>query len=75
MKNVLRLISFISAIWLACYGHDTQQMMLWGIGLIYAALFMAVQLWPIKKPHRGNGETKDLEQSERNINFEETQIV
>ena len=54
MKNALRIISFIAAIWLACYGHDTQQMMLWGIGIMYAVLFALAQLLPKEKRHGGN---------------------
>ena len=54
MKNALRIISFISAIWLACYGHDTQQMMLWGAGMMYAMLFMAAQIYPKEKRHGGD---------------------
>lgn len=59
MKNALRIISFISAIWLACYGHDTQQMMLWGAGMMYIVLFMAAQLFPKEKRHGGDRDAND----------------
>ena len=74
MKNLIRVSTFIAAVWLMCYGHDTQQMILWGIGGIYVAFFMWAQLWPVKKPHSRDCETKTKERVDRTINFEETQI-
>ena len=76
MKNLIRVSTFIAAVWLMCYGHDTQQMILWGIGGIYVAFFMWAQLWPVKKPRGGNHETKKVKTCDSNhsIDFEETQL-
>lgn len=74
MRIILAVSSFMGAIWLMCYGHDTQNMILWGIGGIYAALFMAAQLWPTKKPRGCHHETKIKEHTDRNIDFSKTQL-
>ena len=74
MKNLIRVSTFVAAVWLMCYGHDTQQMILWGISAMYIVLFMWAQLWPVKKPRGGNHETMSKINTERTINFEETQL-
>ena len=68
------LISFVLAVWLACFGLDRHNILLWAISSFWAGVVMIAQLYiPEKKRHRRNGDTLQG-QVERTINFAETQL-
>ena len=60
LKIAYVFVSVAAAVLLASYGHDTQQMELWAIGMLWIAIVMLAQLWtPAKKKrHRRNGDTQ-----------------
>ena len=74
MRIILAVSSFVGACWLMSYAHDIQNMILWAVSAMYIVLFMMAQLWPVKKPRGGNHEANIVEQTERTINFKETQL-
>lgn len=75
IRKTLIFVSAAAAAWLASYGHDTQQMHLWAIGLIWIAIVMLAQLWPPEKKKRHRKSSDTLQgQVERTINFAETQL-
>ena len=67
-------VSAAAAAWLASYGHDTQQMELWAIGMLWIAIVMLAQLWtPAKKKrHRKSSDTQS-NQLNRSTDYAEAQ--
>lgn len=76
MRIILAVSSFVGACWLMCYAHDIQNMILWAVSALYIIFFMLAQVYPVKKsPTASDSETQNNNcNSERTINFKETQI-
>ena len=75
IRKIIIFASVAAAAWLASYGHDTRQMELWAIGLIWIVIVMSAQLWPAEKKKRHRKSSDTLQgQVERTINFAETQL-
>lgn len=62
IRKIMIFVSVMAAALLASYGHDTQQMDLWAIGMLWIATVMLAQLWtPAKKKrHRKSSDTNSL---------------